>query len=96
MTNIRTVLGSLELDEMLSARQHQLTPPAALVDEATNPWGLKSPVSKFVMCARPQSLSLQSNAQMKAERTKRAYILEAGRIRQAEILKAEGENSRKS
>ena len=59
MTNIRTVLGSMELDEWSLSATALTRVCLHIVDEATNPWGLKSPVLKFVMCARPQSLSLQ-------------------------------------
>lgn len=67
-----------------------------IVDEATNRGGLKSPVSKFVMCARRRAYLFNERAGESWNDTKRAYILEAEGIRQAEILKAEGENSRKS
>lgn len=90
-TNLRNLIGDKQLDETLTARDLINTSLREVLDEATNPWGVKVTKVELQKIDPPQDITQAMSQQMKAEREKRARVLEAQGIKEAAILTAEGE-----
>jgi regulator of protease activity HflC (stomatin/prohibitin superfamily) len=90
-TNLRSVIGSMDLDETLSNRQRINDVLMTIVDEATNPWGIKIIRIEIRDLRMDAELQQAMNLQMIAERRRRAQVTEANGKREAEILQAEGD-----
>lgn len=90
-TNLRNLIGDKQLDETLTARDHINGNLRTVLDEATNSWGVKVTKVELQKIDPPEDITLAMSQQMKAEREKRARILEAQGIKEAEITKAQGD-----